>query len=121
MLTIISAIVVFLGSLNWFFIGVLQYDFVAGLFGFQASLFSRLVYFIIGMCAFYLVFFIIKNRKIFQIYQREKLRKTKNENHYEEKEKSHSERDWDFDVLEDKENQKVNQKKYKDFDASKYD
>ena len=48
--------------MNWFSIGFFQYDMVAGLFGFQGSIFSRMVYIIIGFSAIYLVFVIIKNK-----------------------------------------------------------
>ena len=44
MLSFISFVLVCIGSLNWFSIGLLQYDFVAGIFGSQANIFSRLVY-----------------------------------------------------------------------------
>ena len=50
------------GSMNWLSIGFFQYDLVAGLFGYQGSIFSRLVYIVVGICAIYLVFVIIKNK-----------------------------------------------------------
>lgn len=62
MLTFVSFIIVMLGCLNWFFIGAFQYDFVAGFFGSQASLLSRLVYFAIGMASFYIIATVIKNK-----------------------------------------------------------
>ena len=40
-----------LGGLNWLMIGALQYDFVAGLFGTQANVFSRIIYVIIGVAS----------------------------------------------------------------------
>lgn len=45
-----------LGGINWLTIGALQYDFVAGIFGTQANVFSRIVYFIIGICSVYILF-----------------------------------------------------------------
>ena len=51
-----SFIVVILGGINWFLIGLLQYDFVAGMFGFQASMFSRIVYIAVGIATVYLLF-----------------------------------------------------------------
>lgn len=45
-----------LGGLNWLMIGALQYDFVAGLFGTQANIFSRIVYIIIGVASAYIFF-----------------------------------------------------------------
>lgn len=62
MLTFVSFIIVMIGSLNWFFIGAFQYDFVAGFFGTQASLLSRLIYFIIGMASFVLLAMAFKNK-----------------------------------------------------------
>ena len=62
MLTIISFLLTLIGSVNWLLIGLLQYDFVAGIFGFQASVFSRLIYIIIGISAGVLVFKLIKGR-----------------------------------------------------------
>lgn len=62
MISIIAFIVVIFGSLNWLSIGFFQYDLVAGLFGFQGSIFSRIVYIVIGICAIYLVYVVIKNK-----------------------------------------------------------
>ena len=62
MLTFISFIIIMIGSLNWFFIGAFQYDFVAGFFGSQASLLSRFVYFIIGMAAFVMLAMALKSK-----------------------------------------------------------
>ena len=44
-----------LGGLNWLMIGSLQYDFVAGLFGTQANVFSRIIYVIIGFFSMYIL------------------------------------------------------------------
>lgn len=62
MISIFAFIIVMFGSLNWLSIGFFQYDIVAGLFGYQGSIFSRIVYIIIGICAIYLIFVIIKNK-----------------------------------------------------------
>lgn len=62
MISIIAFIVVIFGSLNWLSVGFFQYDLVAGLFGFQGSIFSRMVYIVIGICAIYLVYVVIKNK-----------------------------------------------------------
>ena len=45
-----------LGGLNWLMIGALQYDFVAGVFGTQANVFSRIIYVFIGICSMYILF-----------------------------------------------------------------
>ncbi|MBE5741574.1 MAG: DUF378 domain-containing protein [Clostridiales bacterium] len=44
-----------LGGLNWLMIGALQYDFIAGIFGTQANIFSRLIYVVIGVFSLYIL------------------------------------------------------------------
>lgn len=70
MLTIISFILTLLGSINWLMIGLLQYDFVAGIFGYQASVFSRLIYIVIGASAGVLIFKLIKGRGTLAVLSR---------------------------------------------------
>ncbi len=55
MLTFIAFALTIAGCVNWLLIGLLQYDFVAGIFGYQGSVFSRLIYIVIGVAAAYLV------------------------------------------------------------------
>jgi uncharacterized membrane protein YuzA (DUF378 family) len=55
MVTFISFILVMAGCANWLIIGLMQYDFVAGVFGTQSSLLSRLIYIAIGVGAIWLV------------------------------------------------------------------
>lgn len=55
MLTFIAFAVAIAGCINWLLIGLLQYDFVAGIFGYQGSVFSRLIYIVIGAAALFLV------------------------------------------------------------------
>lgn len=62
MISIICFIIVMFGSMNWLSIGFFQYDLVAGLFGYQGSIFSRIVYIVVGIAAIYLIFVIIKNK-----------------------------------------------------------
>lgn len=62
MLTLISFIILMVGAINWFCIGLLQFDFVAGLFGSQSSIFSRIVYFIVGLSALVVLYNLISNR-----------------------------------------------------------
>ncbi|MBE7074317.1 MAG: DUF378 domain-containing protein [Clostridiales bacterium] len=68
MLTIISFFLTILGGINWLMIGLLQYDFVAGIFGFQASIFSRIIYIIIGAAGAFLVFKLIKGKGTLPIW-----------------------------------------------------
>lgn len=44
-----------LGGINWLMIGALQYDYVAGIFGTQANVFSRIIYFLIGIASVYIL------------------------------------------------------------------
>ena len=62
MLGLFAFLIVILGSINWLMIGLLQYDIVAGWFGYQGSIFSRLVYIFVGICSFILVFKAFKDR-----------------------------------------------------------
>lgn len=62
MITLFAYLLVMIGAFNWFCIGVLQFDFVAGMFGSQANIFSRLVYAIIGFSAVWLIYATIKSK-----------------------------------------------------------
>lgn len=62
MLKIGAFILTILGGINWLAIGMLQYDFVAGIFGTQANLFSRIIYTVIGISAVYVTCVIIANK-----------------------------------------------------------
>lgn len=75
MLTFIAFILTILGSINWLLIGLLQYDFIAGLFGFQASMFSRLCYILIGVGCLYLIIRIIVNKGSVKVYEKKKKKK----------------------------------------------
>ena len=67
MLSFISFILVCIGSLNWFSIGILQYDFVAGIFGSQSNVFSRLVYALVGVASIVVIVNMIKNKGKFVV------------------------------------------------------
>lgn len=68
MLTIIAFLLTILGNINWLMIGLLQYDFIAGIFGYQASIFSRIIYIIIGASSAFLLFKLIKGKGILPIW-----------------------------------------------------
>jgi len=55
MLSLISFILVSIGCINWFTIGILQFDFVAGIFGSQSNIFSRLIYTLVGIAAIVMI------------------------------------------------------------------
>ena len=69
---IVSTIGIIIGGINWLSIGLLQYDFIAGFFGTQASIFSRLLYIAIGVCTIYVIFDLIKNRVKILLFNRKK-------------------------------------------------
>lgn len=60
MLNLVCILILVAGGLNWASIGFLQYDFIAGFFGTQASIFSRLIYIIIGMATIYFIYMAFK-------------------------------------------------------------
>ncbi len=62
MLGLFAFILIMVGAINWFCIGLLQFDFVAGLFGSQASIFSRIAYVAVGISAIIILFNLIKNK-----------------------------------------------------------
>jgi len=62
MLALISFILVLVGCANWLTIGLLQFDFVAGLFGSQSNIFSRIVYVIIGVASIIITYNALKNK-----------------------------------------------------------
>ena len=72
MITFLAFLITLAGSIDWLLIGLLQYDFIAGFFGFQASLFSRMFYILYGVAAIYLVIRIIVNKGTFKIFERKK-------------------------------------------------
>ncbi|MCI8365130.1 MAG: DUF378 domain-containing protein [Eubacterium sp.] len=51
-----ALIIVIIGAINWGLIGFLEFDLVAFLFG-SMSLFSRIVYGIVGICGLYAISF----------------------------------------------------------------
>ena len=69
MLTFFAFLLCILGSLNWLSIGLFQYDFVAGLFGYQASIFSRMVYIIVGSAVVVLLVSAIKNKGVLPVFK----------------------------------------------------
>lgn len=77
MLTFIAFLITIAGCTNWMMIGLLQYDFIAGLFGYQGSMLSRLVYILFGLAAAYLIIRVIANKGTFKVF--EKKNKKQNE------------------------------------------
>ena len=81
MLTIFSFLLSLIGSINWLMIGFFQYDFIAGLFGFQASIFSRFFYILFGLGAIVLVFKLIKGKGNIAVFSRKNKKDVQNNMH----------------------------------------
>lgn len=75
MINLVSILILIVGGLNWASIGFLQYDYIAGFFGTQANIFSRLIYIIIGIATIYFIFMIFKYRGNVRIIDRRKKQK----------------------------------------------
>ncbi|MCE2983248.1 MAG: DUF378 domain-containing protein [Parachlamydia sp.] len=54
-LDVIAAILLVIGGLNWFLVGVLDFDLVKFIFG-SIPLIQRTIYIIVGLAAFYQIF-----------------------------------------------------------------
>lgn len=85
MINLIAIVILIIGGFNWASIGFLQYDFIAGFFGTQANIFSRLIYIVIGIATIYFIFMIIKYRGKVKIFDRG----NKKQVYREEKQKEH--------------------------------
>ena len=62
----------------------MQYDFVAGIFGYQGSVFSRLIYIIIGAGALFFLFKVIVQKGKLELFNFKKKDKKKNLSKQEE-------------------------------------
>ena len=95
MFNLIAFLITIFGGINWFCIGLFQFDIIAGIFGSQAHFVSRFLYCIIGICAIYslIALFIKKGR----VYDPNKLTKKQNDEpddgDKEEKKKDKEEKD----------------------------
>ena len=56
----IATIISIVGCLNWGLVGIFQFDLVAWLFGGTGSLFSRLVYTIVGLAGLWTISFLFR-------------------------------------------------------------
>ncbi|MBP3674706.1 MAG: DUF378 domain-containing protein [Oscillospiraceae bacterium] len=60
MMDTLALILSIIGSLNWGLMGIFQFDVVAWLFGGAGSLFSRIVYTIIGLAGLWCISFLFR-------------------------------------------------------------
>lgn len=82
MITFICFLITIFGCINWLSIGMLQYDIIAGFFGTQSSMFSRIIYIVIGFACFWLIAMAFKHKGRIHIF--------KNKLEKEENKKEHS-------------------------------
>ena len=59
----IALILSIIGCVNWGLVGIFQFDLVAWIFGSSASLFSRLVYTLIGVAGLWSISFLFRRRR----------------------------------------------------------
>ena len=84
MLRLFAFILTIVGGVNWLMIGSLQYDFVAGVFGTQSNVFSRIIYVFIGAMSLYILAVTTLNRgrlKLFG-YKKKKPRRDEEDDDY---------------------------------------
>lgn len=80
MFRLFAFILTCLGGLNWLMIGALQYDFIAGIFGTQANVFSRIIYVLIGVASMYILVATIFSKGRLKLFgYKKKKEKKKNE------------------------------------------
>lgn len=79
MITFVSFLIVLFGSINWLSIGMLQYDIIAGFFGTQSNIFSRIIYILFGFSAIWLIISAVRQKgKINIVKDRLNLEKLEN-------------------------------------------
>ena len=57
-------VLVIIGALNWGLIGLFQFDLVAALLGGQTSMWSRIVYSLVGIAGAYAISFLFRRREM---------------------------------------------------------
>lgn len=60
----VALILSIIGCLNWGLVGIFQFDLVAWLFGGVSSLFSRIVYTVVGLAGLWCVSFLMRKNRI---------------------------------------------------------
>ena len=78
MINLICFVFAMIGGINWLSIGLVQFDFIAGIFGSQAHVASRMFYVFFGLACGYLIYKAIATKGKIEL-KREKLKKEKNE------------------------------------------
>ena len=60
----IALILAIVGCLNWGLVGIFGFDLVAGLFGGSGSLFSRLIYTVVGLSGLWCISFLFRKKAV---------------------------------------------------------
>lgn len=60
----LALIISVIGCLNWGLVGIFRFDLVAWLFGGSGSLFSRIVYTVVGLAGLWCATFLMRRNKI---------------------------------------------------------
>lgn len=55
-----SLVLVIIGAINWLLVGLFRFDAVAALLGGDASLFSRIVYSLVGLAGLWCISFLMR-------------------------------------------------------------
>ncbi len=58
----LALVLVIIGALNWLLVGLFKYDLVAAIFGGQASLWSRIIYSLVGIAGIYAITFLFREK-----------------------------------------------------------
>lgn len=69
MSTFIAFLIILFGCVNWMSIGMLQYDIVAGFFGTQSNILSRVIYIVIGFAALWFLVSTIRQKGKVNIFK----------------------------------------------------
>lgn len=58
----IALSLVIIGAINWGSIGIFQFDIVGALFGGQSSVFSRIIFTLVGLCGLWCIGLLFKEK-----------------------------------------------------------
>ncbi|MBQ8762187.1 MAG: DUF378 domain-containing protein [Clostridia bacterium] len=67
MFNYVAFFILVFGAINWFCIGIFQFDLIAGVFGSQANFISRFLYVIVGLCGIWLMFYCLFKKGNFSL------------------------------------------------------
>ena len=59
----VALLLVLIGAINWGFVGLLNFDLVAFLFGGPMTILSRIIYGLVGLAGAYMIFLLMKLKR----------------------------------------------------------